>query len=82
MRGREHVTQEGTTSGHVAKIVTKQHVTDHVTQEETTTQDWAVSTGELTYEERVYVPDGLRSKVTALHHDNPGSGHFGGLKTA
>jgi hypothetical protein len=28
------------------------------------------------------VPEGLRSKVTALHHDNPKSGHFGGLKTA
>jgi hypothetical protein len=59
-------------------------VTEHVTQEETATEDWAVSPGALIYEGRVCVPDssGLRSKVTALHHDNPESGHFGALKTA
>jgi hypothetical protein len=67
-RGRDHLTKQ----------VTKQHVTE----EETTTEDWAVSAGALTYEGRVYVPEGLRSKVTALHHDNPESGHFGALKTA
>jgi hypothetical protein len=71
-RGRDHVTKQ----------VTKQHVTGHVTEEETTTEDWAVSAAVLTYEGRVYVPEGLRSKVTALHHDNPESGHFGALKTA
>jgi hypothetical protein len=60
-------------------------VTEHVTQDETTTEDdWVVSAGALTHEGRVYVPDspGLRSKVTTLHHDNPESGHFGALKTA
>jgi hypothetical protein len=63
--------------------VTKQHVTGHMTRDETT-EDWAVSTGALTFEGRVYVPDSdkLRSKVIALHHDNPESGHFGALKTA
>jgi hypothetical protein len=71
-RGRDHVTKQ----------VTKQHVTGHVIEEETTTEDWAVSAGALTYKGRVYVPEGLRSKVTALHHDNPESGHFGALKTA
>jgi hypothetical protein len=57
------------------------HVTTHVT--ETTSEEWAVSAGALTFEGRVYVPDSdeLRSKVIALHHDNPGSGHFGALKT-
>jgi hypothetical protein len=60
-----------------------EHVTEHVTKEETTSEDdWAVSAGALTFEGRVYVPEGLRSKVTALHHDNPESGHFGALKTA
>jgi hypothetical protein len=63
---------------------TKQHVTGHVTQDETTTEDWTVGAGALTFEGRVYVPDSdeLRSKVIALHHDNPESGHFGALKTA
>jgi hypothetical protein len=48
------------------------HVTEHVTHDETTTEDdLVVSAGALTYEGRVYVPDspGLRSKVTTLHHD-------------
>jgi hypothetical protein len=60
----------------------EKHVTNHVT--ETTSEEWAVSAGALTFEGRVYVPDSseLRSKVTALHHDNPESGHFGPLKTA
>jgi hypothetical protein len=63
--------------------VTKQHVTGHMTKDETT-EDWAVSAGALTFEGRVYVPDSdeLRSKVIALHHDNSESGHFGALKTA
>jgi NADPH-dependent ferric siderophore reductase len=54
-RGRDHVTKQ----------VTKQHVTGHVTEEETTTEDWAVSAGALTFEGRVYVPDSdeLRPKV-------------------
>jgi hypothetical protein len=45
--------------------VTKHHVTDHVTKDETTTEDWAVSAGALTFEGRVYVPDSdeLRPKV-------------------
>jgi hypothetical protein len=63
----------------------RDHVTEHVTEEETTTEvDWAVSAGALTFEGRVYVPDSdeLRSKVIALHHHNPESGHFGTLKTA
>jgi hypothetical protein len=53
----------------------------HVTE---TTEEWAVSAGALTFEGRVYVPDfsGLRSKVTALYHDNPELGHFGAFKTA
>jgi hypothetical protein len=53
-----------------------------VTKEETTTEEWAVSAGALTFEGRVYVPDSdeLRPKVIALHH--PESGHFGALKTA
>jgi hypothetical protein len=73
-RGRDHVTKQ----------VTKQHVTGHVTEEETTTEDWAVSAGALTFEGRVYVPDSdeLRSKVIAFHHNNPESGHFSALKTA
>jgi hypothetical protein len=58
------------------------HVTGHVTKPISDEHDWAVSAGALTYEGRVYVPEGLRSKVTALHHDNPKSGHFGALKTA
>jgi hypothetical protein len=64
--------------------VTKQHVTGHVTNDQTTTEDWAVSAGALTFKGTVYVPDSdeLRSKVIALHHDNPESGHFGALKTA
>jgi hypothetical protein len=59
-------------------------VTGHVTEPISDEHDWAVSAGALTYEGRVYVPDspGLRSKVTALHHDNPESGHLGALKTA
>jgi hypothetical protein len=33
-------------------------VTEHVTQDETTTEDdWVVSAGALTHEGRVYVPD-------------------------
>jgi hypothetical protein len=62
----DHVMQE---AGHVTEPISDEH-------------DWAVSAGALTYEGRVYVPEGLRSKVTALHHDNPESGHFGALKTA
>jgi hypothetical protein len=64
--------------------VTKQHVTGHVTKDDTSTEDWAVSAEALIFEGRVYVPDSdeLRSKVIALHHDNPESGHFGALKTA
>jgi hypothetical protein len=64
-----------TNSSHVTKHVTKHHVTDHVTKDETTTEDWAVSAGALTFEGRVYVPDSdqLRPKVIALHHDNPES---------
>jgi hypothetical protein len=70
-----HVTQDG--SG--------KHVTEHVTQDAATTEDdWTVSAGALTHAGRVYVPDSpaLRARVTALHHDNPESGHFGMLKTA
>jgi hypothetical protein len=52
---------------------------DHVTRDDT--EEWAVSVGALTYQGRVYVPEGLRLKVTALRHDNPESGHFGALKT-
>jgi hypothetical protein len=62
-----------------------EHVTEHVTQDPATTEDdWTVSAGALTHAGRVYVPDspGLRARVTALHHDNPESGHFGALKTA
>jgi hypothetical protein len=73
--GRDHVTNQ----------MTKQHMNGHVTEEETTTEvDWAVSAGALTFEGRVSVPDSdeLCSKVIALHHDNPESGHFGALKTA
>jgi hypothetical protein len=58
------------------------HVTGHVTEPISDEHDWAVSVGALTYERSVYVPEGLRSKVTALHHDSPESGHFGALKTA
>jgi hypothetical protein len=47
-----------------------------------TTEEWAVRAGALTFEGSVYVPEGLRSKVEVLHHDNPESGHFGALKTA
>jgi hypothetical protein len=50
------------------------HVTGHVTEPISDEHDWAVSAGALTYKGRVYVPEGLRSKVTALHHDNPESG--------
>jgi hypothetical protein len=50
------------------------HMTEHrierVTQEETATEEWTVSAGALTYKGWVYVPKGLRSKVTALNHDN------------
>jgi hypothetical protein len=70
---------------HETNQMIKQHVTGHVTAEETTTEcDWAVSAGALTIERRVYVLDSdeLRSKVIALHHDNSESGHFGTLKTA
>jgi hypothetical protein len=70
----DHVMQEaGSVGGHVTGNVTEPISDEH---------DWAVSAGALTYEGRVYVPEGLRSKVTALHHDNPESGHFGALKTA
>jgi transposase InsO family protein len=68
----DHVMQQaGSVGGHVTEPISDEH-------------DWAVSGGALTYEGRVYVPDSprLRSKVTALHHDNPESGYFGGLKTA
>jgi hypothetical protein len=63
---------------------TKLHVIGLVTKDETTTEDWTVRAGALTFEGRGYVPDSdeLRSKVIALHHDNPESGHFGALKTA
>jgi hypothetical protein len=64
--GEDHVIQE---AGHVTEPISDEH-------------DWAVSAGALTYEGRVYVLEGLRSKVTALHHDNSESGHFGALKTA
>jgi hypothetical protein len=40
-------------------------VTEHVTQNETTTEDdWVISAGALTHEGRVYVPDspGLLSR--------------------
>jgi hypothetical protein len=64
------------------RLASEKHVTDHVT--ETTSEEGALSAGALTFEERVYVPDSdeLRSKVIALHHDKPESGHFGALKTA
>jgi hypothetical protein len=60
------------------RLASEKHVT------ETTSEEWAVNAGALTFEGRVYVPDSdeLRSKVIALHHDNPESGHFGALKTA
>jgi hypothetical protein len=58
------------------------HVTGHVTEPISDEHDWAASAGALTYEGRVYIPEGLRLKVTALHHNNPESGHFGALKTA
>jgi hypothetical protein len=59
----------------VTKHVTKHHVTNDVTKDETTTEEWVVSAGALTFEGRVYVPDSdeLRPKVIALHHDNPES---------
>jgi hypothetical protein len=68
----------------VLRKIASKHVTEHVTQDAATTEDWTVSAGALTHEGRVYVPDspGLRARVTALHHDNPESGHFGALKTA
>jgi hypothetical protein len=69
----------------VLRRIAGRHVTEHVTQDAATTEDdWTVSAGALTHEGRVYVPDspGLRARVTALHHDNPKSGHFGALKTA
>jgi hypothetical protein len=64
------------------KLASVNHVTEHVTQEKTATEDSAVSAGAPTNEGRMYVRKGLRSKVPALHHDNPDSGHLGALKTA
>jgi hypothetical protein len=69
----------------VLRRIAGRHVTEHVTQDAATTEDdWTVSAGAPTHEGRVYVPDspGLRARVTALHHNNPESGHFGALKTA
>jgi hypothetical protein len=63
----------------------RDHVTEHMTEEETTTEfDSAISAGALTCEGRVYVPDSdeLRSKVIARHYDTSDSGHFGPLKIA
>jgi hypothetical protein len=68
----------------VLRKIAGRHVTEHVTQDAATTEDdWTVSAGAMTHQGRVYVPDspGLRARVTALHHDNPESGHFGALKT-
>jgi hypothetical protein len=42
---------------------------------------WKVVSGTLTYEERIYIPEALRSKVISLFHDHPESGHFGALRT-
>jgi hypothetical protein len=71
-RGRDHDPAR-TNNSRVTKHMTKHYVTKHVTKDETTTEEWAVSAGALTFEGRVYVPEGLRSKVAALHHDNPES---------
>jgi hypothetical protein len=62
-----------------------EHVTEHVTQDPATTKDyWTVSAGAVTYEGMAYVPDSpaLSARVTALHCDNPTSGHFSALKAA
>jgi hypothetical protein len=80
--GGSHVTPDEASGDHVMRDeASGSHVTEHVTRDGTASEDWAVSAGALTYEGRVYVPDspGLRAKVTALHHDNPESGHFGAL---
>jgi hypothetical protein len=49
----------------VTKHHVSDHVSDHVTKDETTTEEWAVNAGALTFEGRVYVPDSdeLRPKV-------------------
>jgi len=47
-----------------------------------TGMQWKVSAGALTIEGRIYVPEALRNQVISLFHDNPGSGHFGALRTA
>jgi hypothetical protein len=63
-RGRDY--DPGRThNSRVTKHVTKHHMTDHVTKDETTTGEWAVSAGAPTFEGRVYVPysDQLRSNV-------------------
>jgi hypothetical protein len=83
--GGSHVTPDEASGDHVMRSeASGSHVTEHVTRDGTTSEDWAASAGALTYKGRVYVPDspGLRAKVTALHHHNPESGHFGALKTA
>jgi hypothetical protein len=43
---------------------------------------WEVSTGALTFEGRIYVPEALRNQVISLFHENPESGHYGALRTA
>jgi hypothetical protein len=60
-------------------LASEKLVTNHVKE---TIEAWAVSAGALTFEGTVYIPEGLQSNVTALHHDNPESGYFGALKTA
>jgi hypothetical protein len=57
----------------VTKHVTKDYMTNHVTKDETTTEEWAVYAGALTFKGRVHVPDSdeLHPKVIALHHNKP-----------
>ena len=42
---------------------------------------WKMSTGVLTMEGRIYVPDSLRTRILERFHDNPESGHFGSTRT-
>ena len=52
--------------------------------EEEPSNEWKVTAGVHSYEERIYLPkdDLLWNKVISLFHDNPESGHFGSLQTA
>jgi hypothetical protein len=43
---------------------------------------WKVIAGVLTFEWRIYMPEALHNQVISLFHHNPGSGHFGDLRTA